>query len=215
VRSNAPVTGLDYGELWEWERFDCSRLLEIMGGFGAPWWIAGGWALDLWMGSESRPHRDVDVAILRDDQKKLHENFDGWELYYATPDHRLLPYRPNLWLVPPLHGVWIRPAAEAPWLCEVLLNEHERAHWAYRGNPAIRKPLSDVGMVAPGGVPILAPEVVLLYKAHELTEKDEADFQVALPHLSPSTKTWLLQALEESSPTHPWAVQLRDEALPH
>jgi hypothetical protein len=62
-----------------------------MGGFDAPWWIAGGWALDLWIGSESRPHRDLDVAILRGDQKKLHENFDGWELYKR--DWRQRAYR--------------------------------------------------------------------------------------------------------------------------
>ena len=208
------MIGLDYPNLWEWEEFDPSRLLEIMGGFDAPWWVAGGWALDLWMGSESRPHRDLDVAVLRGDQKKLHENFDGWDLYYATPDHRLLPYRPNLWLAPPLHGVWIRPAAETLWLCEVLLNEHEGARWVYQRNPAVRKPLADVGMVAPGGVPILAPEVVLLYKAHELTVKDETDFEEALPHLSSSRKTWLRRSLEESNPIHPWAVRLCEEALP-
>ena len=63
-------------------------------------------------------------------------------------------------------------------------------------------------------MPILAPEVVLLYKAHELTEKDETDFEEALPHLSSSRKTWLRRSLEESNPIHPWAVRLCEEALP-
>jgi hypothetical protein len=210
MRSNTPVIGLDYPELWEWERFDPSRLLEVMGGFDAPWWVAGGWALDLWMGRETRPHRDLDVAILRDDQKKLHRGFDGWELYYATPGHQLLPYHRDLWLAPPLHGVWIRPAPDAPWLCEFLLNEHQGARWVYGRDPAVRKPLSEVGMVAPGGVPILAPEIVLLYKAHERTEKHEADFQAALPHLSPFATAWLVRALEQTTPEHPWTAQLRD-----
>jgi hypothetical protein len=61
----------------------------------------------------------------------------------------------------------------------------------YRRNPAVRKPLAEVGMTALGGVPILVPEIVLLYKAHELTEKDEVDFRTALPHLTPSRKAWL------------------------
>ena len=170
----------------------------------------GGRALDLWMGHPTRAHLDVDVAILRADQKHLHETFGGWELYYATPDHRLLPYRSDRWLEVPLHGVWARPASDAPWLCEFLLNEHAGQQWVYRRYPAVRRPLDEVGVKALGGVPILVPEIVLLYKAHELTEKDEADFRSALPHLTPSRKAWLLEALEETRPNHPWTRRLRD-----
>jgi hypothetical protein len=80
------VIGFDYGGLWRWEDFDPSRLSTLMRGFHAPWWVAGGRALDLWMGRQTRAHQDVDVAVLRDDQKHLHEAFGGWELYYATTD---------------------------------------------------------------------------------------------------------------------------------
>jgi hypothetical protein len=79
----------------------------------------------------------------------------------------------------------------------------------YRRNPAVRKPLAEVGVTALGGVPILVPEIVLLYKAHELTEKDEADFRSALPHLTPSQKAWLLGALDKTRPNHPWARRMR------
>ena len=204
------VIGFDYGNHWKWEDFDPSRLSYLMASFDAPWWVAGGRALDLWMGRQTRAHQDVDVAILRDDQKQLHQAFDGWELYYATPDHRLLPYRSECWLEEPLHGVWVRPASYAPWLCEFLLNEHEDQHWVYRRNPAVRKPLDEVGVIALGGVPILVPEIVLLYKAHELTEKDEADFRSALPRLTPCRKAWLLGALDKTTPDHPWTRRLRD-----
>ena len=61
------------------------------------------------------------------DQHKLYDTLHHWELYYATTDHRLLPLRPAQWLEPPLHGVWVRRAPDAPWLCEFLLNEHEGA----------------------------------------------------------------------------------------
>ena len=53
----------------------------------------------------------------------------------------------------------------------------------YREDPALRMPLADIGISASGNIPILVPEIVLLYKAHERTEKDEADFRVALHHL--------------------------------
>ena len=121
-----------------------------------------------------------------------------------------MPYRSDHWLEVPLHGVWARPASDAPWLCEFLLNEHAGQQWVYRRYPAVRRPLDEVGVKALGGVPILVPEIVLLYKAHELTEKDEADFRSALPHLTPSRKAWLLEALEETRPNHPWTRRLRD-----
>jgi hypothetical protein len=67
-----------------------------------------------------------------------------------------------------------------------------------------------MGGVISDGIPILAPEIVLLHKAHEGAEKDEADFREALPHLSPSATAWLLWALEETTPEHLWMAQLRD-----
>jgi hypothetical protein len=202
------VIGLDYPDHWKWEDFDPSRLSSLMRTFDAPWWVAGGRALDLWMGRQRRAHQDVDVAILRADQKLLHKTFCGWELYYATPDHRLLPYHCDRWLEVPLHGVWVRPASDAPWLCEFLLNEHEDQQWVYGRNPAVRRPLEEAGVLALGEVPIVVREIVLLYKAHELTEKDEADFRSVLPHLTPRRKAWLLEALDETRANHPWARRM-------
>ena len=81
--------------------------------------------------------------------------------------------------------------------------------WVCRRNPEVRKPLAQVGvMTSAGGVPILVPEIVLLYKAHDLTEKYEADFRSALPDLTPSRRAWLLGALDETGPNHLWARRL-------
>ena len=79
----------------------------------------------------------------------------------------------------------------------------------YREDPALRMPLADIGISASGNIPILVPEIVLLYKAHERTEKGEADFRVALHHLSPRSRSWLLRALKESAPHHACITHLR------
>jgi hypothetical protein len=103
---------------------------------------------------------------------------------------------------------------DAPWLCEFLLNEHEGEEWVYRRHPAVRMPLAEVGIVTPDGLPVLAPQIVLLFKAYDLTAeagaaKAEADFRAALPHLAPSARAWLVEALDESLPDHPWTARLR------
>ena len=33
----------------------------------APWWIAGGWAIDTFLDRETRAHKDLDVGVLRRD----------------------------------------------------------------------------------------------------------------------------------------------------
>ena len=75
------MIGLDYPDLWEWEEFDPSRLLEVMRGFAAAWWVAGGWRLDLWFGHETRTNQDVYLAILGGDQHKLYDTLQYWRLY--------------------------------------------------------------------------------------------------------------------------------------
>ena len=37
--------------------------------------IAGGWALDLALGRQTRAHEDVDVAVLRSEHEQLREFF--------------------------------------------------------------------------------------------------------------------------------------------
>ncbi|MCL4541605.1 MAG: hypothetical protein M1396_04620 [Chloroflexi bacterium] len=36
--------------------------------FDRPWFIAGGWAIDLFLGRQTRAHKDVEIAVLRQDQ---------------------------------------------------------------------------------------------------------------------------------------------------
>jgi hypothetical protein len=81
--------------------------LSLLADFDAPWWIAGGWALDLFLDAETRPHGDVDVAVLRRDQLALHRRLRTRDLRYATAEDTLA-----LWdgkpLALPVHGVWAR-----------------------------------------------------------------------------------------------------------
>ncbi|HEX2021225.1 MAG TPA: amino acid transporter, partial [Candidatus Thermoplasmatota archaeon] len=58
----------------------------LLGGLPVPWWIAGGWALDLFRGAASRPHDDLDVAILRDDERTFRAVLSGFEFFPGLGD---------------------------------------------------------------------------------------------------------------------------------
>jgi len=47
------------------------NVLDRMGKFDRPWFIAGGWAVDLFLGRVTRSHKDIEIAIVRADQGAL------------------------------------------------------------------------------------------------------------------------------------------------
>jgi hypothetical protein len=197
----------DYASLWAWEPLDPHDLAGLLAGLDCPWWICGGWALDLFLGRETRRHDDLDVAVLRHDQVALYEQLGDWELRYATVDHRLNEWD-GRWLDPPIHGIWARraPGRESPWTCEFLLNEAQNGQWLFRRNPAVTRALAEIGAEV-DGVPFLRPEIVLLYKAGEPSPKNDTDFAAAHKLLSENARNWLRRSLELCDPSHPWLVK--------
>lgn len=70
-------------------------------------------------------------------------------------------------------------------------------------------PMIDAIVHAKAGVPILAPEIVLLYKAKDLArEANQLDFETALPYLNPARRAWLQAALLRMHPGHGWLGRL-------
>ncbi|HEX6372507.1 MAG TPA: hypothetical protein VF006_26540 [Longimicrobium sp.] len=177
----------------------------------APWAVAGGWALDLALGRVTRAHADVDVAVFRDDQDALRAALPGWD-FAAVVGGRLAPWERGARLELPVHEVHARPPTGAPpFALELLLNERDGADWVYRRDPAVRLPLARALRPGPGGVRVLAPEVVLLYKSKAPRPADEADFMVARPLLDAKGRAWLRDALLRARPDHPWAAALAPE----
>ncbi len=58
------------------------------------------------------------------------------------------------------------------------------------------------------GVPIVAPEVQLLYKARHAQKKDDHDFELVEPHLRGARRAWLRKGLELVHPGHRWIQAL-------
>ncbi|MBJ7902181.1 amino acid transporter [Streptomyces sp. DSM 110735] len=174
------------------------------------WWIAGGYAIELAVGHELRPHGDLDVLVLRRDQARVRDLLAGWDLYVADPpgQGKLRPWRPGEVLQPPLHDIWCRRTPEAPWSVQLMLDEAEGTQWVSRRNPEVRRPIDQLGRTSEKGVPYLAPEVQLFYKAKATRDKDEIDFEAALPILGESQRVWLADVIRVIAPDHPWLRRL-------
>lgn len=174
------------------------------------WGFCGGWAIDLFLNRITRTHKDVDVAILRTDQRII---FDflcqrDWILEKAV-DGSLIPLKQNEFLTLPIHTVWCRNARSQPDFLEVLLNESEGNQFLFRRNLSIQRPLNQAFLISQSGFPVLAPEIALLYKSSNLQDAENShDFQSALAALNAERRQWLAQALHTLSPGHEWLKDL-------
>jgi hypothetical protein len=88
----------------------------------------------------------------------------------------------------------------------VFREPHDGDVWICRRDQRIRRPYVEIIQRTLDGIPYLAPEIVLLFKAKNPRDKDEADFRGVLPLLDRGRRLWLDDALAVISPTHPWRV---------
>jgi hypothetical protein len=59
---------------------------------------------------------------------------------------------------------------------------HRRHDWRVAWHAAITLPLPQVGTMTSDGVPFVAPEIALLFKAKTPRFEDQRDFDRVLPH---------------------------------
>ncbi len=170
---------------------------------GADWWIAGGQAIDLFLGWETRSHADLDVEMFRSDRSVLFDIFEGWDLR-AMSEGSLVPWNDPRDLADSVFGIWARPTPDRPWQVEIMLADGDRSEWRFRRDPSIRMPGERLIAMTANGVPYCTPEVQLLYKSKMARPKDDVDLAHCLHHLSQQQRRWLIDAISKTSVHHPW-----------
>jgi hypothetical protein len=195
--------------LGTWEPLSPAEVARELRGLPCRWWIAGGWAIDLHLGRQSRAHADIDVLILRADQLAVQQHLGGWDLHAADPPGTLRPWAEGEILAPTIHDVWCRRSPSSPWSLQLMIDDTEDDHWVYRRDTRIRRPVADLdGPASSSERRVLSPEIQLLYKSAHPRGKDEADFQAVLADLHVPQRHWLRESLAVVSPGHPWLDRL-------
>ena len=188
------------------------EVAEALGNLRAPFYFAGGWAIDLHLGRVTREHHDIDALVMRRDHLLLHKALRGFSLKKIIPHPDGMP--PNRgtiveWpagerLELPVHQVNAYRAGESELAFQVMLAESRGSDWIFRRNPDVSMPISKMGFHPLWGLPYLAPEIVLLFKAKHLEARDRVDFDHAIPALSVDARRWLRDAIEKTHPGHEW-----------
>ncbi|MFV1971419.1 MAG: nucleotidyltransferase domain-containing protein [Acidimicrobiia bacterium] len=186
-----------------WEPMSIAEVEQRFAPAGTDWWIAGGHAIDLFLGWETRPHADLDVEMFRSDRAALFDIFEGWDLHVAS-DGQLLPWSDPEELDDSVFGVWLRPEPNDPWKLEIMLADGNRAQWRFRREPSITMSGDKLIRTTAEGIPYCTPEVQLLYKSKQARTKDDVDLARCLHRMTADQRTWLTEAVERTTAHHPW-----------
>jgi hypothetical protein len=214
-----------------------ASIAALMSSFPAHWSLSGGWAVDAWLGAPSREHGDIDVSVFVQDQRALFEHLPGWQLLAHDPvfdagapgdnakwwdGRRPLNYPSHIHARPPeLSGPVPEGGmafAKDGFTIEFQFDRCDGKDYVLSPEPLVTIPLSRAVVRSDWGLPTLAPEVLLFYKATAYFGKeeqmtggryqDEPDFLALLPRLDSERVPWLREAITVLHPGHPWLAQL-------
>ena len=168
-----------------------SATCSLLSSLTVPYWIIGGWAIDLAAGRVTRDHADVDVMMLERDKHALGSDLTGVDV---EPAGTLGP------------GRLVLHSDRLPLPTDVFLSRATGTSLVYRrGAHSITRALAGITRYR-DSIPYLAPEVVLLLKARSKAARDQHDVETALPLLDAGQRAWLRDTLKLQPHGKPAAV---------
>lgn len=202
-----------------------ASIAETMSTFGGAWCLCGGWAVDAWLGRPTREHADVDIAVFEDELGDLFNHLRDWLL--VAHDSRYEKASEHDWdawdggpldLPAHIHGCPPGPAqpsrirlpriltVEMGFWLDIQVNERADGDWVFKRQPRISLGMEPSIRQSGWGLPTMAPEAIVFYKASDLRERDRLDFEALLPILSGDQRSWLRDAIAGAG--HPWLGRL-------
>ena len=208
-----------------------SQVNDLLTGHGFSYAICGGFAIDLFLGHDSRVHSDIDIFAWWEDRDRIilymqslgfhvYEMLGGGKAHHITDIAVQERRKKNIFCFRDgCELVQLYPTDEAGiyWIdfhhtgqkslnfVEFLFNSHDEAAFLYDRDISVRRELSRT-IRHRDGIPYLAPEICLLYKS-TTTEREgyQQDYDLAFPAMDEESRSWLKAALRHCNPGgHKW-----------
>ncbi|MCT7372650.1 hypothetical protein A7R75_26970 [Mycolicibacterium llatzerense] len=188
-----------------WQAWTPVEVAERLSGTAACWYVAAGWALDLFVDGLGREHDDLEIGVPRERFSEIVDAFPGFE-WDVVGDGKAWPFPEE---ADATHQTWLREPATGRYRLDVFREPHDGDLWVCRRDPSITLPYDELILRTNDGIPYVIPEVVLLFKAKGLRPKDQTDFARALPLMGQARRTRLSEWLARVHPGHLWLETLR------
>ncbi len=178
-----------------WKPYSIEQIKLLFNAADFTWGIAGGWAIDLYIGRQTRRHEDLDIMILSCEQQELFDYLKGFTVYVAK-DGKL-----SIWSgqkIDDRYSLWVSERESTPFIFEILLMDTVEEKWIYKRNRMISGDLNRLFIDSKYDVKIVAPEIQLLYKlgASFVRDKDIQDLKTIYKFLNINQLEWLKSSLK-------------------
>jgi len=210
------------------------QLNDFMVSIGVDYAICGGYAIDLFIGVKTRPHKDLDVIVYWEDRDKIVQYMldNGWGVYEpckAPYLHKINDLssqklmQDNIWCIQQTNPHYKFTEHDKDMFAidfdnseqtelnyiEFLFNTRKDGYFLYKRNHDIKIKLNDIVFYA-NDIPCLIPEMVLLYKSTMAENPDyQLDFDNAIKEMTLAQRLWLKEALAVMFPDgHKWLNNL-------
>lgn len=190
-----------------WDAWSPEQLAERLSVSNVHWYIVGGWALDLFLGAQSRSHRDLEFAVSPTDAKQVSVHLSELTFYIAAQGQLTRwddqsPISSDIW------QFWGADMTAGRWRVDMMMVRGTSDQWVYKRDKSIRQSRAKAIRTSGDGIRYLAPANVLLFKAKHRRTEDDGDFQTVLPRLSEEDRANLSLWLRSNHPGHAWLAEL-------
>ncbi|MFJ2318722.1 nucleotidyltransferase domain-containing protein [Pseudomonas sp. NPDC087817] len=192
-----------------WQAWTPEELSQRLRQVSRPWSVVGGWALDLWLGRQTRDHGDLEFTVLRDDFLLFRQALAPLQ-FYTVKDGTFAFLPTDRVPGEEIFQVWGFDAVANVWRVDVMLEFGTADTWVYKRDTSLVYPRAEMVAVSDAGVPYLKPAAILLFKAKHIRSKDQNDFNQSLPNLSCEDRHWLARHLALLHPDHEWTYRLEN-----
>ena len=109
-------------------RWSCSwtpnEVAQQLAGIRMPWYVAAGWALDLFLGRQTRLHGDIEIAVPDASFPEVRRRFPGYVFDAAGSGRTWEDATPEV--LAAVHQTWLRDPATGNYLLDVFREPHDR-----------------------------------------------------------------------------------------
>lgn len=188
---------------------ELKKLEFVMESFERPWFVAGGWTIDLAVNEVTREHKDIDICIFREDAEYTINYFSDWDIQVAIPgEHRLEKVNQLLDIELPRYCLHLFQGKK---FLEILLTEQSGKEVIFRKNRDLRMNINDFSKQN-GNLSFVNPAWQLLFKSLSTREEDEHDFKIYINKVNDhESKKWLFKSIKAVNGNQEWTEVLRKD----
>ena len=132
------MTGAFQPDVSKWDAWRPERVASVLEGVEAPWYVAAGWAIDLFLGGERREHEDLEIAVPNSRFDEFVDALAGLELFVITGPAEATPLAQARDRLHETHQTWAREPATGRWRLDLFREPSDGDTWIGRleGVPA-------------------------------------------------------------------------------